>query len=335
MQKLLIIKPSSLGDIIHSLPFLNAIKEAYPHCEVHWVVAKPFDVVLDKHPKIARLWVIDKDRWRLPFGIFRALRDLLRLRKEFKRERFEVAVDLQGLLRSAVICYISQASRKIGFSTSRECSSIFYSELVQVDMNTHAVTRNMQVAKHLGIECLDVKFPLPEYPQSEFVKEVVKQYSPFVVLVPGARKPANQWMPERFAEVAKRLPIPSLIIGSKADISIAKSIESLSQGKAVSICGQTSLTDLFGIVKSATCVISNDTGPLHIAVALDKPVVAIFGPANPARTGPFSSDAVVLKSTLPCAPCYKRHCDKRTCLKEITVQDVTQAVEKLTGLKVS
>lgn len=335
MQKLLIIKPSSLGDIIHSLPFLNAIKEAYPRCEVHWVVAKSFEVVLAKHPMITKLWVIDKDSWRLPFGIFRAFRDLLRLRKEFKKEHFEVAVDLQGLLRSAVVCYITQASRKVGFSTSREFSSIFYSELVQVDMNTHAVLRNMQVAKHLGIDCMQVRFPLPEYPQSQFVKEVLEQYSPFVVLVPGARKPANQWMPERFAEVAKRLPIPSLIIGSKADLSIAESIESLSQGKAVSICAQTSLADLFGIIKSATCVISNDTGPLHIAVALDKPVVAIFGPANPIRTGPFSSNAIVLKSTLACAPCYKRHCDKRTCLKEITVQDVTHAVEKLTGLRVS
>ncbi|MFQ3574594.1 MAG: glycosyltransferase family 9 protein, partial [Thermodesulfovibrionales bacterium] len=153
--------------------------------------------------------------------------------------------------------------------------------------------------------------------------------SPFYVIAPGARWKTKQWLPDRFAEVASRLEGFSLIIGSNSDRFIGEKICEISKEGSINLAGDTSIEDLILLIRHAKAVISNDTGPMHIAAALNKPVVAIFGPTNPTRTGPYGKNCRVLIPKIDCAPCYKKKCVKMNCMNHITTNQVLDALKDL------
>ena len=160
-QKILIIKPSSLGDIVHSLPFLNAIRDRFPKSEIHWVVARGLEGLLEGHPMISKLWIINKDNWKKIKNIKGTVSELKDLFKSLKKEKFDIVVDLQGLLRSGVLAAATGASVRIGFSEAREGSRIFYTHRVKGGKDIHAVDRYLKIAKFLGSDVADIKFPFP------------------------------------------------------------------------------------------------------------------------------------------------------------------------------
>jgi heptosyltransferase-1 len=320
-RKILIVKPSSLGDIVHSLPFLNSIRNCFPDAEIHWVVARGLEGLLEGHPMVNRLIVINKDQWKKISDAANTLREMRAVFGTLKGEGYDLVVDLQGLLRSGVIAMATGSSMRVGFREAREGGSLFYSHKVESGTGLHAVDRYLKMASFLGCDVSEVRFPMPEAPYPlPFEGE-------YAVLVPGARWKTKRWPPENFARLASRLPLRSVVVGGKSDSGIANRIVEGSGGKAVSLAGKTDLKELSSVIKGARFAVTNDSGPMHFAAAHGVPVFALFGPTSAARTGPYGKGHTIISADMECAPCFKKRCRDPKCMESITVETVLDAVE--------
>lgn len=326
-EKILVIKPSSLGDIVHSLPFLNVLRDRFPRSEIHWIIAKGLEGLLEGHPMINRLLIINKNEWKKIKNVKDTISELRSLFKSLKKEKFDIVADLQGLLRSGVLTAATGASVRVGFKEAREGSSIFYTHRVEGGKDIHAVDRYLKIAKFLGCDIGDVCFPLP----LSFGSSRLARYLPdkeYAVLVPGARWKTKKWPPEKFGELASRLPMKFLIVGGKSDTDISNRVVNSSKGNAISIAGKTNIKELIEIMRKAKFVVSNDSGPMHIAAALGVPVFAIFGPTNPLRTGPYGKGHIIIRKGVECSPCYKRSCRDIKCMEMIGVKEVADIIRQ-------
>jgi heptosyltransferase I len=324
--KILVVKPSSLGDIVHSLPFLNAIRTCFPESEIHWVIAKGFEGLLEGHPMINKLWIIHKDKWRKISRAGETVKELAALFKELNKEHYDLVVDLQGLLRSGLITAATGAPVRIGFLEAREGSRLFYTHKVEGGKDIHAVERYLKIAHFLGCPDQNVGFPFAPPVDISEIRGKFTLPEEYVVLVPGARWETKRWAPEKFGELSASLPLKAIIAGSRGDLDIAKTIVELSRGKAVSLIGKTSLRELTEIMRNAQCVVSNDSGPMHIAAALGIPVFALFGPTDAIRTGPYGDIHTIIREETECAPCFRKKCNELRCMRNLTVQRVSDAI---------
>ncbi|MBI5055819.1 MAG: lipopolysaccharide heptosyltransferase I [Nitrospirae bacterium] len=349
-MKILIIKPSSLGDVIHALPFLNAVKDTFPKARIDWVISENFKDILAGNPLINRLIVFDKDALKKAGGMLHVAKTL---HKELKAQRYDIVVDLQGLLRSGVMTVFAQAPLKVGFADAREGSTFFYDKKVSVDKNMHAVDKCLEVAKAIDAKVNKAAFPLHVDKASKGkVKELVGNIGEYLVIVPSARWETKRWPAENFAELILKVAVPCVIVGSKSDKKIAQEIMDrrqktedrgqipphppLAKGGqrgVIDLCGKTDLKELVALIAGARAVVSNDSGPMHIAAALNKPLVAIFGPTDPAKTGPYgwqkNKNMKVIRANVTCGPCRKRKCRELICMEKISVEEVTKAVKEL------
>jgi len=328
-KKILVVKPSSLGDIVHSLPFLNSIKTCFPKAEIHWVIAKGLEGLLECHPMVDKLIIINKDMWKKLSKTAETIKEVRQLLQDIRNERYDLAVDLQGLFRSGLITMATGAPVRIGFSEAREGSGLFYNVKIKGGKDVHAVERYMKIAGALGCDEKNILFPFSlcksEMKNIEDIRSRMKDYA---VIVPGARWDTKIWPAGNFGRLASLLPVQSIVIGSKSDMLIAEKVVQASGGKAISLAGRTSLRELIEVMRYARFVISNDSGPLHIAAGFQVPVVAIFGPTSPVRTGPYGKGHIVIKSDLECAPCFKKHCNDLKCMQGTTVDAVYEKIMK-------
>lgn len=325
-RKILIIKPSSLGDVIHSLPFLNVIKNNFNFAKIHWVIAAGLESLLDSHPMIDKLWIINKDNWKDIKKFKDSFCEIKRLCSELKDESYDMVIDLQGLFRSGFLAKVTDAPIRIGFSEAREGSAIFYTHKIEGGKEIHAVDRYLKIASALGCNIDEVRFPMTLIIESERIKKIRTELGQYAVIIPGARWKTKKWSPDKFALLANNLNCKSLVLGSREDVEISDYIQTHSAGKAISLAGKTDIKDLIILIRNAKLAISNDSGPMHIAAACGVPVIAIFGPTNPVRTGPYGSNHIVIKSDIPCAPCYKKKCKSLKCLEGISVEMVSDYV---------
>ena len=235
-KKILIVKPSSLGDVVHSLPFLNSIKACFPKAEIHWVIAKGLEGLLECHPMVDRLIIINKDMWKKLSRTADTLKEVKQLLKDIRNEQYDLAVDLQGLFRSGIITMATRAPVRIGFSEAREGSSLFYNLKVKGGKDVHAVERYMKIAGALGCDEKNILFPFSlcnsEMKNIEALRSGIKDYA---VIVPGARWDTKIWAAANFGRIASLLPMKSIVIGSKSDMEIAEKVVQSSGGKAISL----------------------------------------------------------------------------------------------------
>lgn len=323
IEKILVIKPSSLGDIVHSLAFLNSVKENFPRIKIHWIVAKDFEDLLTEHPLIEKVIIIDKNKWKKIKNFPQTLQEISSLSKNLKGEKYPIAVDIQGLLRSGIITALSGANIRLGFKEAREFSTLFYNKIVSTSINTHAVLRYLEMAKFLGCNILSIKFPLPQQKEPDWLKD----FDNYVLIIPSARWDSKNWPIPYFVELINMLPYNFIIVGSKSDENIALNIEKYSKGKAKSVAGKTTIKELIALLKKSLFVITPDTGTMHLAIACGKKVVSLFGPTSPERTGPFGEGNLVIKSPVYCSPCFKKYCPDPKCMREIKPQMVYNSIE--------
>jgi lipopolysaccharide heptosyltransferase I len=327
-KKKLIIKPSSLGDVVHSLAFLNAIKTCYPDASIHWVLSKGLEDLLDGHPMIEKLWIIDKDKWKSPSHFLKTIIEFRNLSKSLKAENFDLVVDLQGLFRSGLIASLTKARDIIGFREAREGSRFFYTRQIEGGNKIHAVDRYLRIAGSLGCNVSDIRFPLNTSNNFGELKNKFSLPDEYIIVVPGARWNTKRWPAERFGKVSSELNVRSVIVGSGSDSEVAEVAKNNSGGNAISLAGKTTLKELIAIIKNARFMLTNDTGPMHMAAALQVPVYAVFGPTDDTLTGPYGKKKVVFKSDSDCSPCFKKDCDNMKCMEGVAVDTVVSEIKK-------
>jgi heptosyltransferase-1 len=338
-MKILIIKPSSLGDIIHALPFLKAMRDSFPSALIDWVVSRNLQGILEKNPFINKVIIIDKDSWKRPFMLPETIKDIFGLVKTLRSEQYDMVVDLQGLLRSGLMTFFSSSPLKAGFKEAREGSRFFYNKKISVNGTIHAVDRCLRIAQALGARTAKIDFPLfIDNSAREKVKNLTGNIHDYLVIVPSASWESKRWPAGHFGRLISSLPLPCIITGSNADKEVAQNVLASSGGKGINLSGKTNLQELTALIAGAKAVVSNDSGPLHIATALGIPVIALFGPTDPRKTGPYGwsenrpgerkDNIRVVKLNTPCSPCFKKKCRDPFCMSNITVETVLDAVKE-------
>jgi len=313
-MQILIIKPSSLGDVVHALPTVNLIRRKYPQAHISWLVNDTLTSLLQRCPIIDEIIPFERRR----FGSLTQLPHFRNFLATLKGRHFDIAIDLQGLLRSGIISWATRAPRRIGLSDAREGARFFYNEIVRVP-RAHAVDRYLLAAQHLGCDSTPVEFPLGGS------RSVTSEG--LIGVNPSARWATKLWGNDKFAELIRRLPSERVVLtGSAVE---REQIDKIAQGRR-NLVGQTDLFQLAELYRRCQVVVTNDSGPMHLAAAVGTPVVAIFGPTDPALTGPYGDRHVVLRAGVPCSPCFKDSCANKVhmeCMKLITVEQVLEAAK--------
>lgn len=347
-MNILIVKTSAIGDVTHALPALNALRKKYPDAKITWLVEEAAADIVKGHRALDRVLISRRKHWLAEMrsgvaGFIRAWREIWDFVRVLRDTRYDLLFDFQGLLKSGVSVWLARAERKIGFGRGMdhaECSYIFLNErIAPVPMDTHALQREMVLLEAVGIEGAEIVFDLPitESHRAQvnnlLAKHGIDRQKPLVAINPMTTWPSKLWFKERFAEVADRLleqGCDVVFTGSPADRGEIDQIIKDMEGRAVNLAGQTSLISLAALYQEAQVVVSTDTGPMHIAAAAGTPLVAIFGPTAPWRTGPWGEEHLVLRVELGCSPCLKRICPKNSqCMREISVDQVVAAVNQI------
>jgi len=330
--KVLILKPSSLGDVIHALPVLRILKRQYPHAEVHWWLEEQLAPLLEGDPDLAKIYIFRRHNWCTFAGVLGELSLAWKLRNE----EYDWVIDLQGLARSAWFGWLVRGKITVGVDLGREGARAFYDLSVGRESDqTHAVDLCLNVLRALGIAS-DASYDwLPKNSLSP--RSVLCSPSKWVVFCPGARWANKRWPPDYFARLAANLHLHDenlriAILGTSEDAELGRIISDALPQACLDLTGKTSLEEMVECIRNARVVVANDSGPLHVAVALNRPLVALYGPTQPENTGPYRKSEAVMRSDLPCAPCQVSSCANRIeseCLKAVSPDVVADAVRQI------
>jgi len=324
--RILVIKLSSLGDLFHALPAVANLKKELG-ATIDWVTQTPYVELVKCFPDVNRVIAFPR-------------RDFLKLSPAFvhelRRETYDLVLDFQGLLKSALVARLARGARKIGPSFAREGSRLLYSAVAgPINKSRHAVDEVLDVVRYLGREVHPPVFPVvfPKVPRSE--------PSPRIAFLPCSRWPTKNWPPERFVEVARELQARAkaaiFLVGAPDDVPVCARIAEGIGGGVVNLCGKTSLVELGSLLQEMDLAITVDSGPMHMAAATGRPVLAIFGATDPKRTGPYGGrHRVVVAENLDCRPCFSGRCARKdlACLDRLPAAPVVaQAMEMLNTVR--
>ncbi len=342
-ERILVIKPSSVGDIVHALPVLHGLRVRWPSARIGWLVASHFAELLEGHPELDEVIPFDRRRFgRLGRSIPVSV-EFAEFVQSLRARSFDLVIDLQGLFRSGFLAMATGAGVRIGFPEAREFGWLFYTHRVEVPTSDmHAADRNYQVGGMLGFGHVPMEFRLrigeaPRGEAAQFLAEAgLPPGQPYAALIPAARWETKLWAPDRFAAVADALQkdwaLRVVLVTSAAHKPIAEAIADLTATATINLAGATTLKQMLALLEAASIVVTNDSGPMHMAAALGRPLVAIYGPTNPTRTGPYNRPRAVVRAELPCSPCYIRKLSqcphKQECMNRVTVDDVLAVVSR-------
>ncbi len=326
-----LIKPSSLGDVVHALPVLTSLRDRWPQARFSWVINRGLRGLVDGHPHVDE--VIAFDRGRMTPGP-RGLVRLAGFLRDLRRRRFDLAIDLQGLLRSGLMTWSTGARDRVGPAEAREGATRFYSHRVPTGgSGVHAVDRMMVIARALGAPAGRPRFILAiSEADHRWARETLADVPrPRLVINVGARWVTKRWPPDRFVEVARRAVdrhgAGLIAVGAPEDRPLVDLlISGLGPLPCLDLCGLTTLPRLAAVAAEADAFLSNDTGPLHLAAAAGARVVGVYTCTDPARTGPYGPEAVSVRSCVWCAPSFVKACDRLECMTELTADRVWPAV---------
>ncbi len=335
VKRVLLVRLSSIGDVIHGLPLLRALKDAVDDVSVDWIIERPSAYLLQNDPDLDRLWVVDRKMW--------SVKDYIRLFSELKARSYDVAIDVQGLLKSALVARYSGADTIVGFNrdNAREGSHLFYDVQVNVSRQAHVIQKNLMLLEHgLGIDLPEFRWGIAREPEGEssitvWLDTVVpKRDRPLVVLNPGGTRTNKIWEGGRFARLARMLGQAGrqvVVVWGPGEETQARQIVEVAGHPSVLCAPSTSLLELTVVIRCAGVLVTGDSAPLHIASAVGTPVVALFGPTNPSRNGPFNIRARVVRGQCRKSPCMRRRCSGagEPCMKRITAGTVFGQVEAL------
>lgn len=327
-----IIKPSALGDVVNAFSALAALRVIWPKARITWVINTSLRGLVDGHPEIDDIVLYDRARTSFrPRGIATFARFLGQLR----RGEYDVAIDLQGLLRSGLMSAATHAPIRVGLADAREGASFFYTHRITPPVHAvHAVDRLLSVAEAFGAEIRAPRFAVAasEADRAWARGLLAEVPAPRLMLNMGARWVTKRWPPEHFAELARRAVTGYgaglVVVGAPEDRPIVDAFRrQLGETPVVDLCGRTTLPQLAAASAAVDLVVSNDTGPLHLATAAGARVVGIYTCTSPALNGPYGPNATTVESKISCAASYVTTCSRLDCFAELTPDRVWPIVE--------
>jgi heptosyltransferase-1/heptosyltransferase-2 len=336
-KNILVIKMSALGDIIHALPTLYALRGLYPKARVTWLVEPQFAAVLPGEPYIDEKFIFYKNTLKkLPFG--EKIAFLRRLRAQLHSRRFDLVIDLQGLFKSSLIAFLSGCAARIGYCEMREGSFLVTKPIYGKNRRGHIIQRYLDVARYLGADADKVVFPLPDFSQEAAkMRELLTKAGAgekLAVFFPAAGWQSKEWPPERYARLAEKFAagnIAVVLAGGASDADKAATIKKLAAPlRIIDFTGKTAIPELIGLIRQASVCVGGDTGPVHIAAAAGIPAVSLFGPSSGQRAGAYGPLCTYVSAGAACSPCFKRRCPRPefVCMPRIGVEEVFAACEK-------
>lgn len=345
-MNILIVKLSAIGDVIHTLPALNAIRKQYPEAHITWLIEEEASSIIEGHRALDQILVSKRKKWAKEFisaSWWHALKEAYAFIKQLRNTRYDLIFDFHGLLKSGILIWLAKGNRKIGYGRGmahQECSYLFLNERIpSVSMENHALIINMMMLKAIGIQTDEITYDMPvssaDHRAAELLLEQhgIRPSEPVAAINPVAKWETKLWSNRSFSELADRMieqfNARIIFTGSSSDRKVITEIISNMKHSAHDFSGQTPLKTLAALYTKIDFLVSTDTGPMHICAAMGTPVVALFGPTAPWRTGPFGPIHKVIRADLKCSPCFKRACDTRECMNQISVEMVINTISKL------
>ncbi len=353
-KRVLIIKPSSLGDVVHTLPVAHAIKRHYPSCYLGWVVQDPLRAVIDNDPSIDEVIPIsipstsDPNAGKGAFlKAFKAtLTTIWELRREFRSNPYDVVLDLHASFRSGLLSLANPDGLRVGFADAKELNTWFQHKTITPDpARPHAVDRNTMFADFLSCPTQPQDYRIVTSPEARakveaFLKVVgVLEQDRIVYANPAARWASKFWTVEAWAELADQLiareGVQVVFGGSAQDLPYINEIAVRMNKRGLTGAGILTLAEAIALIQRADVYVGVDSGPMHIAAFAGTPVVALFGPTEPEKVGPHGEGhCIITREDLDCLGCRKRQCSDRQCLEDLTPKSVFEAVMKLLERKI-
>jgi heptosyltransferase I len=340
-RSICILRLSSIGDVIHTLPVAHLLKERFPSARITWVAEKGMSALLNHHPAVDQLLLVDTKKWRKRIFSPVVWKELYSFFRYIRMQGFDLALDFQGAFKSAILARFSGATRRIGMARSdrkEKWSSIFLNEFSGPTKNKkHIIEKNLALLESVGIhsEALPLHFHIhPEEEAVEYVEQELRklELENFVLINPGGGWVTKLWDEDKFAQlidlIYNDLHIPSLILWGPGERHLADKIMRKCITPAM-VSFSTNLSELIALVSKSRLMVSGDSGPLHLASALGIPVVGLYGPTDPLRNGPWNPHDSTCTIRYECSPCYLRVCPIGIqCMKKMEVPQVLDSVKK-------
>jgi heptosyltransferase I len=361
-RKILLIKLSAVGDVVHTIPVLNKLRRRYPAAQLDWLVTPAIAELLRHNPAISNVIEFTRGDWAEPWRLTPFV-SYTRLAAKLRGNGYDLVIDMHGQLRTAVFTLATGAPVRIGFDRprarvwdasprtfpkearkhawqgAREGSWLAYTHHIPVPtLDLHAVDRYLNVGPILGLEKgpPDFSFPIPQA-ASAGAEALLRRHAlagaGFVAMAPGTIWETKHWGSDRFAEVARHFMQKGFgvaLIGTRRERVVCDEVAQLAPG-AVNVAGETTLTELAALIRRSAISVTNDSGPMHLAVALDRPVVSIFGPTDPVWIGPYGRAGAVLRAGIACSPCYRRLLSRchheHACMENVSPRAVIEVIE--------
>lgn len=342
-KKILVIKPSSLGDIANALAVVPQLRRIFPGSAVHWLANAEY-AGFAAVSGVEQVIDFDRSSWRRWTGVFRGTKTFIALCRVLRSQRYDIVIDLQGLLRSGWFARVTGAPVRVGFADARESAGIFYSDRVSVDRHTmHSVDCCLKAVEALGNVQNPVCWEWPGINRNAAAvhEKIGTRQGSYFVFVPGARWQTKRWNPSSYAHVAAELyqlyRMPVYVTGTAAEVQLTGRIvmeaSQLSDGsnRIVSLAGKLDIVELAVLCRDARLVLSGDTGPMHMTDALGGRLLALMGPTNPVEHGPYLQPENVISVHLSCVPCHQRKCTKENidCMDMITPEMVLAKINRI------
>jgi heptosyltransferase-1 len=322
-ERIAIIKPSALGDIAHSLPVLSALRRQFPVSHLAWIVNRGYAPILEGHADLDE--VIPFDRAALRKSWIKGSVEFGRFLHRLRRQRFDLVIDLQGLFRTGLMTLATGAAVRIGLASAREGAYLGYTHRIDDrDGVRHAVDRYWRVIEALGDAPSQKKFHVPVHDDArQWVQTTLVNYpQPWFAIGVGSRWLTKRWPPEHFADLVKRAQAAfggtAIFVGAPEEADLAIQAATRLHGPFAQLTGKTTLPQLVAVLAACDVMIANDTGPLHLAVALGRPVVAPYTCTLIEKTGPYQQDANAVGTSIWCRGSYLKTCLRMECMDELT-----------------
>jgi lipopolysaccharide heptosyltransferase I len=333
LQSIVIIKLGSLGDIIHTLPLVNALRDDSSHVRIDWVIERKFSSLLEGHPAVDEVIAFDRGR-----SAVRTFRSFVKVIRKLRSRTYDVLMDLQGSLKGSVIVFLSGCSRRMGFrrgSSRIETASTFFTNRKIVEDGTHIIERNLSFARAVGAEAENVSFRIPVSVSAReqvegFLRSENVHEKRLVILHPGVTWISKKWSLRKYASLAEEITgrfsdTAIVVTTGPGEEALGAELKKTCKEEIV-LAGNMNLPRLTALLDRCEVFVSSDTGPLHLAAALGKRVIGLYGPTDSARNGPYGEGNFAISAGKACSGCWLRNCRDLSCMNDIDVPEVMEKV---------